>query len=345
MFLFRPCTSIGIILLIMSHHQSKLPFHQRAEPWVDKKMSQLLLHWLNEEVQLSQRVYHFEEFKDGYLLGEILYRFNQQMDFQDFSLDGSASTILKNFGLLEPTMRKIGVTFNSRIANEVVRGNEKVTKNLLYEMKVALENLRRNCGHTIPAALKGTRSDKVLNLIPSGNHAFERAKAKTFQIAVRNALENPNLIMMEKVTKKYTDKTDDYYRTISMGESLDQATVALNRTRAKDIYKSRRDHEGEFAEAWESINLEQWRKNQKTAHVRRELKQRVLAELDGRRTAQRAQTAAEAKAYTLSSMDGFDEHLRSMIISNDEDKLASPKFVRTIKVDSNNRKVANVLQR
>lgn len=297
-------------------------------------MSQLLLHWLNEEVKISQRVYAFDEaFRDGYLLGEILFRFNQQLNFDQFSTEQKSQATLTNFELLEPSFRKIGVPFNSRIANEIIRGNEKATKSLLYEMKTALENLRRNCGHTVPESLRGTRSDKVLCLVTTTKPAFERTKSRTFQIAVRNALENPNSVMMEKVTKKYSDKTEEYYRTISMGESMDQATIALNRTRAKDIYKSRKDHEGEFAEAWESINLDQWRKNQKVAHERRALKTRVMTELERRKTVSKANNNAQTKAYTLSSMDRFEMQLQTMIVNEDDDKVLSPKFIRTVKVN------------
>jgi len=41
-------------------------------------MADLLALWLNEEVGLSKNVINFEEdFASGYLLGELLYKFNQ----------------------------------------------------------------------------------------------------------------------------------------------------------------------------------------------------------------------------------------------------------------------------
>jgi hypothetical protein len=122
-------------------------------------MSHLLIHWLNDEVGLSQRVDdHFgETFKDGYLFGELLFRYNQQLDFDQFCNDRKAPSILRNFELLHPTMVKIGVTFNSRIANDILKGDKKVIKCILYEMKVALENLRRNSGQTIPNSLRVTK--------------------------------------------------------------------------------------------------------------------------------------------------------------------------------------------
>jgi hypothetical protein len=42
-------------------------------------MAELLAQWLNEEVVLSAKVTDFEnDFANGYLFGELLYKYNQQ---------------------------------------------------------------------------------------------------------------------------------------------------------------------------------------------------------------------------------------------------------------------------
>lgn len=48
-------------------------------------MSDLILSWLNDEVQLSQKINDFErDFGNGYLLGELLAKYSQQLDFSQF---------------------------------------------------------------------------------------------------------------------------------------------------------------------------------------------------------------------------------------------------------------------
>lgn len=48
-------------------------------------MSELILSWLNDELQLSRRVTSFEhDFTNGFLFGEILARYNQQLNFGEF---------------------------------------------------------------------------------------------------------------------------------------------------------------------------------------------------------------------------------------------------------------------
>jgi|688.fasta_scaffold1438208_1 hypothetical protein len=48
-------------------------------------MSDIILAWLNDEIQLSRRISHFEEdFNNGYLFGELLQKYNQQLNFNEF---------------------------------------------------------------------------------------------------------------------------------------------------------------------------------------------------------------------------------------------------------------------
>ena len=45
-------------------------------------MGDLLLNWLNDEIQLSKRITNFEEdFHNGYLFGELLAKYSQQLNF------------------------------------------------------------------------------------------------------------------------------------------------------------------------------------------------------------------------------------------------------------------------
>ena len=48
-------------------------------------MSDLLLNWLNDEIQLSKRITNFEDdFHNGFLFGELLAKYSQQLNFHEF---------------------------------------------------------------------------------------------------------------------------------------------------------------------------------------------------------------------------------------------------------------------
>ena len=223
-------------------------------------MAKLLLNWLNEEVRLSSVVYSLEEdFKDGYLLGELLYKYNQQLDFEKFIARNHPDSKIKNFCLIEPTMRNVGVNFGSKIAADIMAGREGAIKTLLYELKTALDSIDRNSRQTTNPNLRGTRNDKILFSINPSKPSFDKTKSITFENAIRTAAENPNEIMMRNATMKYTDKKGEFRNTVNIGHSVMLNSMSMDLQRTREIQRTKKENEGEFADAWNTINLDQWK--------------------------------------------------------------------------------------
>jgi len=285
---------------------------------------------------LSEHVHSVHNtFKDGYLIGEVLHKYNQLPEFYRFTRLGSPQSILENFAMLQPAMLKIGVRFGSKIASEIMQGNESTTKTILYEMKICLNSVSRNSKVGTALALRGTKHEKVLNVVNTSRPVYDRTVSRTFQTAIRGALENTNEAMMIEVVKKYTDRTEGYLRTISLAESLEQGTTMLNRQRAKDIYKSRKEHDGEFAEAWDALNVEQWKRNQRVARERKAIKERVTAKLQLQKQQKVDRQRQESREYTFTSMQRFEDTLDNLIRTEDDEEdneSNSIKFVKTFQV-------------
>lgn len=78
-------------------------------------MSQLILQWLNDEIQLSKKVADLElEFANGFLFGELLNKYNQQLNFDEFSnkfqnilinIDSSGTPRSRTFNSFNPHSR------------------------------------------------------------------------------------------------------------------------------------------------------------------------------------------------------------------------------------------------
>lgn len=102
-------------------------------------MSDLLLFWLNHELRLSTFVTDVErDFASGYLLGEILFQLNQQHNFSDFMNSSIADAKIVNFCLLEPSLRNMGVKFDSKTATAIMNGRHGAAASLLYQIKVTV---------------------------------------------------------------------------------------------------------------------------------------------------------------------------------------------------------------
>lgn len=223
-------------------------------------MAKLLLNWLNNDVKLSNVIYSLEEdFKDGYFLGELLHKYNQQLDFDKFVARNHPDSKIKNFCLVEPTMRNVGVNFGSKIAADIMAGREGAIKTLLYELKTALDGIDRNSRQTTNPNLRGTKNDKILFAINPSKPSFDKTKSVSFENAIRTAAENPNDIMMRNATLKFQDRKQNFRNTVNVGHSIMLNSMSVDLQRTKEIDRSKKANEGEFADAWESINLDQWK--------------------------------------------------------------------------------------
>uniref|UniRef100_H3GJ14 Calponin-homology (CH) domain-containing protein n=1 Tax=Phytophthora ramorum TaxID=164328 RepID=H3GJ14_PHYRM len=101
-------------------------------------MADLLLRWLNHELELSTHVTDVEaDFASGYLLGEILHRLNHQHNFADFIRSSSADAKILNFCLLEPSLRNLNIKFDANTAAAVMNEKRDAAANLLYQIKVS----------------------------------------------------------------------------------------------------------------------------------------------------------------------------------------------------------------
>jgi hypothetical protein len=75
------------------------------------------------------------------LLGELLYKFNQQENFPEFSTKDNISTKVKNFEKLEPTLRNLNIKFDSQQVDKIMKQERGYALRLLYQLKMILEKV------------------------------------------------------------------------------------------------------------------------------------------------------------------------------------------------------------
>ena len=172
-------------------------------------MAKLLTDWLNNEVKLSKRIESLDnDFADGYLLGELLMKFNQQDNFESFLNKDNPDARINNFCLIEPTMRQIGVLFNSKLAYDIMHCKKDVMKNLLFEIKVSLDKIVKMA----PPAVKmdGTKTrGPPMRVIHSVKPKFDNSMHNTFESVVRRDMVNPNELFEEKALRRFDESVVD----------------------------------------------------------------------------------------------------------------------------------------
>ena len=169
-------------------------------------MANLLRKWLNDEVALSSTVRDFESsFQNGFLFGELLHRFNQQRNFRDYFINTpSADSKVRNFVLLEPTLRRLGIPLSPRAAFEVMSGRKGAALKLLYKIRVVVDRLKSlpRVGQRVVDGVEplANVSEKV------SRPSFDQKSSQLFEHTIRNLVENENNVLMERHVQKYTDR-------------------------------------------------------------------------------------------------------------------------------------------
>jgi len=83
---------------------------------------QIICSWLNYELKVSQFIdeSNFSSaFCNGYLIGEILRKYDLMDNFDKLSRKSSTEAKLNNFILLEPILKLLGLPFNNSIAKDI----------------------------------------------------------------------------------------------------------------------------------------------------------------------------------------------------------------------------------
>ncbi|KAJ1632398.1 hypothetical protein T492DRAFT_868419 [Pavlovales sp. CCMP2436] len=82
---------------------------------------ELLRAWCNEELRLSRPVRSFEaDFRNGLLIGEILHKYGLLDDLHAMARGDRPHAMIKNFNALQPAPRKLNITLDSGVANQIM---------------------------------------------------------------------------------------------------------------------------------------------------------------------------------------------------------------------------------
>ena len=120
----------------------------------------------------------------GYLFGEILSKLSLQPDFPSFQSDGSPDAMINNFTRLHPTLKQLGVKFDSNVANALMREEKGTAAQLLYSIKRAVSEHRS----PLDAVKKGSKLGKTLGIKSTLNRGMleaqnHRTKLERHQLA------------------------------------------------------------------------------------------------------------------------------------------------------------------
>ncbi|CAK6444122.1 unnamed protein product [Pipistrellus nathusii] len=197
-------------------------------------MSEILCEWLNHEVKTSQTVTpksFAKAFSSGYLIGEVLHKFELQDDFSKFSQSSVSGAKLNNFSRLEPTLHLLGVQFDQKVASNIITEKPGAATKLLYQLYTALQKKKRS----------GLTGAEMQTMQPLNTMRLQNMKSEAFRDRLRNLIPRQTDFNLMRVTHKFQEKyvhmKEDVVRMQS--EKLEKFQKLKEQQRCFNIEKQR----------------------------------------------------------------------------------------------------------
>jgi len=102
-------------------------------------MTNLIEDWLNSEVKLSRNITNLDEdFSNGYLFGELLHRYQQITNFNEYKYKDDHETRVSNLKNVETSLRDLNIKLDKGRIFDILNKKKGVAARFLYQIKMML---------------------------------------------------------------------------------------------------------------------------------------------------------------------------------------------------------------
>lgn len=293
-------------------------------------MSRLLQEWLDRDVQLSRSVGGSSQtlgaaFSNGYLLGELLYRHNQQDDFDKFHDSDRVQKKVANFIRLERTLSRLNIkNFDARVALRMINGDDKTCFDILYKVKMALQKITVTVGRHRDEGLVPGSLVALTNLAQQTRKpAYEEATSDVFAKTLRQQITSQNQIDMEEHLQPFYDERarQDAYVEFCKREDQDMLAMYFSEIRRRRMMDKKA--ELEYLNDWNEKGIGIWTENQRRRKYINEVQARYEERVRLGQTSRAELAREESRDYTFREIADMEErveaHQRDLAIVNGGD--------------------------
>ncbi|CAH2296500.1 sperm flagellar 2 isoform X1 [Pelobates cultripes] len=198
-------------------------------------MSEIICQWLNVELGLSKRVEpkcFAKEFSTGYLIGEVLHKYQLQDDFDQFSQSRAAISKLNNFTRIEPTLHLLGIHFDQNVAQDIISEQHGAATRLLYQMYIALQRKKK-------AGLTGVAMETMR---PAASAKLQSIGTELYRERLKMIVPRQTNVNLQKVTEQFDIKAKEMSEKLDKihNDELNKLQKVQEELRLQDIEKLRR---------------------------------------------------------------------------------------------------------
>ncbi|KAG1668074.1 hypothetical protein FOA52_010484 [Chlamydomonas sp. UWO 241] len=285
-------------------------------------MSDILKAWLGEEVGLE--AYNIEQdFASGFMFGQVMQKYGMQPDFEKF--EGGQRTpdaMVNNYTRLQASFQKLGIKFDSRTANSLMREEPGVALRLLYSMKQNLGQLHKDMTkfqHT------GKLGKELGASVPVGRPLLDAQQHNTkkephsngqqrfFEESMRKKAGSANALMESLHLRQYMEEMYRQERRAEKGEHADalsasQARSTFRSSQISKLDKGRRD-KGKLLDHDDAVHASLMKRREELE--REEL--RVALALSEKSRRKKLEELSHASLEQSAGIDSFEINMKRLV--------------------------------
>ncbi|OMJ83099.1 hypothetical protein SteCoe_16018 [Stentor coeruleus] len=275
-------------------------------------MAKLIEIWLNSDVELSKKVTNFEEdFCNGYLLGELLYKFNQQSDFSEFNDSHSRNQVLCNFTRMINVFKGLNIKFDTKVINDIISKIEGAAVGLLYQLKMALEKT------SPPVDIKLIKQRKIADQPPVKcirlpRPQFDEMERKNIETRLQTLNKAQKIIDLELKMKKFDDFKHEMEIKVKKAVRAEEQKEKKKKDEKRKGMINKIQRNAGFMEDWEQKGVQEWKKNIETKKKRENtesnFKLRKIEKIKVKADTFYLKTCSEA----TNNIDEFEKNMKSL---------------------------------
>nr|XP_020651331.1 sperm flagellar protein 2-like [Pogona vitticeps] len=169
------------------------------------------------------------EFSSGYLIGELLNKFELQDDFDQFSQNRLASAKLNNFSRMEPTLQLLGVQFDQNVARNIMTEQPGAATKLIYQLYVALEKKKK-------AGLTGVAMDAMR---PSAHAKLKGVGTEMYRERLKSLVPRQADLSLQQISDNFHNRAKNLENKIASMQFLkqEQEKKIQDEKKAQDMEK------------------------------------------------------------------------------------------------------------
>ncbi|XP_054867451.1 sperm flagellar protein 2 isoform X2 [Amphiprion ocellaris] len=166
-------------------------------------MSDILCRWLNQDLRLSKAVESdtfASDFSSGYLIGEVLHKYQLQKDFSMFMKKDTSISKVNNFTRIEPTLKLLGMSFDINTAQDLMQEKQGAATHLLHQLYVLLEKNKK-------AEIGGTMMEIMQ---PAANANLHKKEHEIYSDRLHQVVKRDAELKLQKMPPHYGDKSQQW---------------------------------------------------------------------------------------------------------------------------------------